>query len=267
MKSSNFLSKIEIFIDPFVDQRGIICYTFIRRGGHMRNKIAWESWNEMIAETPSSPEPNSSSQTYYDEEGSASEVDPSMMAYLDNMYPAEKSIISTPFGMFYQESHLRPSQRWDCWMGYTNFDITPSVLAKIETVAGVEAIKVLGRYTFFVGIGKMFKFREVRSDIESMLTGEKTLSDPLTTSDPIMYNGVIDVDLGEVIEELSQYKHWAAYLSPEGSVDYIVSNEQDEDYTYGVSLLKEYHSIGGGEFLESGGDHNDRISEDGNQGN
>ena len=231
----------------------------------MKKQIAWESWNEMISDSPSTPEPNSS-QTYYDEEGSTSEVDPSMMAYLDNIYPQEKSIVSTPFGMFYQESHLRPSQRWDCWMAYSNFDITPTILAKIETVAGVEAIKVLGRYTFFVGIGKMFKFREVRSDIESMLADEDSLENYLTTGDPIMYNAG-SLDLGEVIEDMSQYKHWAAHITPEGSVDYIVSNEQDEDYTYGVSLLRESHSQDGGEFLESGGDHNDRSSEDGNQSN
>lgn len=56
---------------------------------------------------------------------------------------------------------------FDCWMGHTNFDITPSIKEKLNTVPGIEVLKICSRYRFFVGIGNMFNFADVRKDIES----------------------------------------------------------------------------------------------------
>ena len=51
---------------------------------------------------------------------------------------------------------------FDCWVGHANFDITPSVKSGIEKTAGVELLKVQSRYRFFIGVGRMFRFGEVR---------------------------------------------------------------------------------------------------------
>lgn len=56
---------------------------------------------------------------------------------------------------------------FDCWMGHTNFDITPSIKEKLNTIPGIEVLKICSRYRFFVGIGTMFDFAEVRKVIES----------------------------------------------------------------------------------------------------
>ena len=58
---------------------------------------------------------------------------------------------------------------FDCWIGHTNFDITPSVKNILDSTTGVEVLKVLSRYRFFIGIGKLFDFKEVRKNIEEEL--------------------------------------------------------------------------------------------------
>jgi hypothetical protein len=55
---------------------------------------------------------------------------------------------------------------FDCWVGHTNFDITPSIKVVLEKTAGIELLKVQSRYRFFIGVGRMFRFGEVRKDIE-----------------------------------------------------------------------------------------------------
>ena len=58
---------------------------------------------------------------------------------------------------------------FDCWIGHTNFDITPSVRDQLNKIEGVEVLKIFSRYRFFVGIGQMFDFQNVRYDIESKI--------------------------------------------------------------------------------------------------
>lgn len=58
---------------------------------------------------------------------------------------------------------------FDCWVGHTNFDITHKIKDKLDKVPGVELLKVCSRYRFFVGIGNMFDFSEVRKNIEKEL--------------------------------------------------------------------------------------------------
>jgi len=58
---------------------------------------------------------------------------------------------------------------YDCWMGHTNFDITPRVREMLDSIAGVEVMKICTRYRFFIGVGRMFDFHEVRRDIEDKL--------------------------------------------------------------------------------------------------
>jgi len=62
---------------------------------------------------------------------------------------------------------------FDCWVGYTNFDITQSIKEELDKTEGVEILKIMSRYRFFIGIGKMFDFTNVRKNIEYTLTKEK----------------------------------------------------------------------------------------------
>jgi hypothetical protein len=69
--------------------------------------------------------------------------------------------------------NISMASNFDCWMGHTNFNITEEVLERLNKTAGVEVLKICSRYRFFVGIGKMFDFSEVRTDIEKSLGDAK----------------------------------------------------------------------------------------------
>jgi hypothetical protein len=58
---------------------------------------------------------------------------------------------------------------FDCWVGHTNFDITHKIKDKLDKIPGVELLKICSRYRFFIGIGNMFDFSEVRKNIEKEL--------------------------------------------------------------------------------------------------
>ncbi len=58
---------------------------------------------------------------------------------------------------------------YDCWIGHTNFNITPEIKDNLDDIDGVEVLKICTRYRFFLGIGRMFKFSDVRKDIEDQL--------------------------------------------------------------------------------------------------
>jgi hypothetical protein len=57
-------------------------------------------------------------------------------------------------------------------VGHANFDITPSVMSKLKRTEGVEALKIISRYRFFIGVGRMFDFAEVRNFIENQHCNE-----------------------------------------------------------------------------------------------
>lgn len=58
---------------------------------------------------------------------------------------------------------------FDCWIGHTNFDLTIKIKNVIDKIPGVELLKIYSRYRFFIGIGQMFDFKEVRKNIEEAL--------------------------------------------------------------------------------------------------
>lgn len=61
---------------------------------------------------------------------------------------------------------------FDCWLGHTNFDLTHGIKDVLNKVPGIEVLKICSRYRFFVGIGQMFDFTEVRNDIEKTILGD-----------------------------------------------------------------------------------------------
>ena len=201
-------------------------------------KIAWESWNARVEEIMTSgidfqiaPETDSDATTYNDIEV------PSEFLSSELFLPQQR-ILYTPLGAFPEDSPMKPSDRWDCWVGHTNFSITNNIAEDIENTEGVEALRILGRYSFFMGIGKLFEVQDVRTNIEKALcvyTEQEILSDENTQA---------TVDL--VKEQLKTKKYWSMLVSPEGKVEYIVSDQMDKIYLEGLSgLLELKQDIGG----------------------
>ena len=66
-------------------------------------------------------------------------------------------------------SEFTMASSFDCWVGHTNFDITPKVKKILDAVEGVEILKICSRYRFFIGVGKMFNFKNVRKEVETQI--------------------------------------------------------------------------------------------------
>ena len=55
------------------------------------------------------------------------------------------------------------------WTGHTSFSISAPIAAKIEDIEGVEILDIYTRYRFRVGIGKLFKDRDVMHNIQKAI--------------------------------------------------------------------------------------------------
>ena len=58
---------------------------------------------------------------------------------------------------------------FDGWIGHCNFNLTDDIKNEMDNVEGIEVLKICSRYRFFIGIGKMFDFKNVRQDIENII--------------------------------------------------------------------------------------------------
>ena len=202
-------------------------------------KIAWQSWNALVQ------------QSIAEEQELLQELEEEMQNKGEEvtilpMEAFQSKMLHTPMGIYPIESLFKPSDRWDCWVGHTNFDITMSIkeiLAK--DIPGIEALKILGRYTFFIGIPRLFDFKEVRLDIDKKLciyTEQEVLSDEQTQATVNM-----------VKEQIETKNYWSILVAPTGKVDYVVSDDLDKAYLDGLNELLELKQLIGGIILR--GDH------------
>jgi|TARA_R110002012_G_scaffold280239_1_gene468713 hypothetical protein len=209
-------------------------------------KIAWESWNAKVQEIQMDSEDLGILEDMMNaaqEEGLPEDI---------RFIPMRPRVLHTPYGPTFLDSLLKPSDRWDCWLCYANFDVTQGVMATIENVEGVEALKAMGRYTFFVGIGKVFNVSQVRIGVENALNTSKnsfkhTQEEVIEKTQP---------HLGERISllkrEISSSSYWTIFISPDGDVDHIMSDQLDENYLSDLGDLEELRSKFGGIILRSG---------------
>lgn len=131
------------------------------------NKIGWQKYESLIEEQLSSTflsdlfnkiiidESEEEEETYestYEQEEQQELSNPAKLA-LNNKIMEDIGMITN----------------FDCWIGHTNFDITPDIKKNLDSVKGIEVLKIFSRYRFFIGIGKMFDFKSVRNGIEELL--------------------------------------------------------------------------------------------------
>tara|TARA_R110000824_G_scaffold274367_1_gene463070 strand:- start:1369 stop:1995 length:627 start_codon:yes stop_codon:yes gene_type:complete len=203
--------------------------------GH--KKIGWESWNAKVDFVDSIQMPPMEQDQEYEDQISQNQLESAFIL-------EQQRVLYTPMGPYPEESTLKPSDRWDCWMGYTNFPITNKVLSILNhDIEGIEALKILGKYSFFIGVAKMFEIADIRKNIEESLciyTESEILSDEETQE---------TVDL--VKHQLKNNKYWSILVSPQGKVEYIVSDCMDKIYLDGLNGLLELKKQFGGIILRS----------------
>ena len=141
----------------------------------LKRKIGWQKYEDVIEDQINSPimdmitksiENNKTLEPFLN----SPDMPPSYEEE-DEEDIAQKVIVSVPEEIT-NEIHLMSN--FDCWMGHVNFNLTDEIKGKLSQQDGVEILKVCSRYRFFVGVGRMFNFRDVRLGIEKALLGKDT---------------------------------------------------------------------------------------------
>jgi hypothetical protein len=127
-------------------------------GNNMDKKIGWQKYEDVIQTEMYSP----LASIILEELNTVTEEDED--EYEQEMHETESLIVPKNF---YETVSLM--SRFDCWIGHTNFNLKNSIKNKLNEVDGIEVLNIISRYRFFIGIGKMFKFTEVRKDIEKTI--------------------------------------------------------------------------------------------------
>ncbi len=124
------------------------------------NKIGWQKYEDILERQLESPlfdaivgKVAEAPEESYTESGQSAEL---------------QETVAVPVDDTLMES-IALTVNFDCWMAHTNFNITSSIKDILNEVEGIEILKICSRYRFFIGIGQMFDFKEVRQNIENAL--------------------------------------------------------------------------------------------------
>ena len=133
-----------------------------------KRKIGWQKYEDIIESQVNSPildtilsKYSEMPKEYADEE--------TTMEYSDE---EEESMTMIPLSSKMLDD-IAMLNNFECWMGHTNFDITPKIKEKLNSIEGIELLKVCSRYRFFIGIGRMFDFKNVRKTIDDQVVNNE----------------------------------------------------------------------------------------------
>lgn len=148
-------------------------------------QIMWQKYEDVIEEQLKSPTLSLIAGTMYDRErGRFHDFDdddddfdddddlPGMRLFRSNV------TLSLPDHV---NNEISIVSNFDCWLAHTNFQITPTIKKRLNKTEGVELMKVCGRYRFLIGIGRLFKFSDVRINIERQFTTKENIDGPTPT--------------------------------------------------------------------------------------
>lgn len=126
--------------------------------------------------------------------------------------PEPKQMIATPWGMFHATDPFIPFKRFELRIGYTDFNVGPKFLEVVANTEGVELVKAVSRYSFIIGIGRLFHFKDVRIAIEQAI-------------------GLHSQEIPEEVETLRQSLlekedvKWLIYVYPNGKYEFTTSED------------------------------------------
>ena len=84
--------------------------------------------------------------------------------------------IFTPFGLMPLSDETLVSKSFKFWVGHTNFKITRHFRNLISSVEGVESLDVFSPYRFKISVGRLFRDRNVMSNIRKVMLSYARLS-------------------------------------------------------------------------------------------
>ncbi len=87
----------------------------------------------------------------------------------DITHMGKMKVLATPMGLIPMTEHSTPSKVFNFWEGHTNFNITDGVKEIVNKTDGVETFDIFTRYRMRIGIGKIFKPKDVMYSINTSL--------------------------------------------------------------------------------------------------
>ena len=172
-------------------------------------KIEWVKWRDPLK---SEPNENFEIQSFKD-------------SYEANDFEKEDDhnkhirVISGPYGVMPLAEHGLSSSQYKLWVMHTNFNVTASILDKINRCEGVEILKVWTRYRCWIGFGNLFDVEKIQAKIEVALGANKSAK----------------ANQNIVIEKLSKtlsrkHKCWVIFNSEHGKIDFIAADSKSTLY-------------------------------------
>jgi len=137
-----------------------------------KNKIGWQKYEDVIENQMSSPLTRSILEQSIIAEKTDQDDHKDDRNSFDNDEEPQQVV---PIFAISEDmmNDLAIVSNFDCWVGHTNFNITPSILRTLNSVEGIEVLKLFSRYRFFVGVGRMFNFKDVRHKVENQILTEE----------------------------------------------------------------------------------------------
>lgn len=194
-------------------------------------KIVWEKWFCPV-----------------DEEFTEEEFNPEEHAYVDTYVVGdddfrtafELPFVRTPLGPYFKDDPFMPSKMFDCWIAHTNFPLSKSeIKEKLIRVPGIEVLKIISRYRFFIGVGKLFTIRETAQKVqEALRCNNNAIEEELVPEDEFVDFLVSD------LQGRPEKVRWAIIVSEDGSVDCVsTSLEDDDEYEQHLAKLLEVKDV------------------------
>jgi hypothetical protein len=208
---------------------------------NLKRTIAWRKW---VDPTDDIDEANKKIEEHR-KENALHSYDEDLDSDKEMKSPKGFRILSSAFGLIPLTENNLPSNNFDFWIGYTNFDLTNEVVEVLNNIPGIEILDVFSRYTFKIGIGRHpdFTFRKVRQWINEALCKEQH-----DVEDEILEK------MNMLQEKLKSSAAWAILALPNGCIQSIsTDNAEDPSYAQKLSTYKDL-TLGVGAILATSED-------------
>lgn len=162
---------------------------------------------------------------------------------------SQQKVIQTPLGIFPVGNACLGSNSFDFWILHTNFDLSPSIIRRIENVVGVETLDVFTRYRARVGISNsgLFSSTKVRNSITKAAIANEYRPNTIISSLLInSYGKIIARQIKKTIKLInSKFEFWFLYVLPNGHYDIIGADSQKNANLQAKIYQQCQESVGG----------------------
>ena len=172
--------------------------------------------------------------------------------------PKTTKIVQTSLGFLTLTEHSYASNCFDFWTCHCNFPITTKVAIAMEKAPGVEVFNVVTRYRARMGFNrtlleaKAFTLDEIRSGVETAVLATCNKNKVLEDAQNLL---LFSVDVRALAKEtkrkLSDSKHWAMYILPNGKVETFSEPEKTTNMQTKIDLFNRTQEFVGGSVFTS----------------